>query len=187
MPALAQCLEKSSGCAVLLEPGSGWPNQAFAANADCDRVVVMNIDPAEHAWRLVDRIRSHSAEFERSGAKLRTVILSCAGNDPVVRAGRADLVDALSTLIDADEGKIVLESDPRAGLTTEELILSVGRCLDNLDGRSIAFLANDDSVFPQSTRHGSGMYAIEHDTLHDTDPYELLGEVEPERRASGVR
>jgi hypothetical protein len=171
----------------LLEPDSVWPNQAFAAHADCDRVVVVHVDPTEQPRRLVDRIRVHSSEFERFGAKLRTVILSCAGNDPASCDRRAELVGALLTLIEPERGKIVLESDPREGLTTKDLIASVGQSLDNLGGRSIAFLANDEGSTRESTRRGSGTYSIERDIPHDADRYRSAGDEHRERRASEVR
>ena len=113
---------KSSGSAVVLEPGSIWPARAFAENADCDRVVIMHADPNLCTSRLIERIVAQSSEFERPGSKLRSVILACAGFDGASNARRLQLLSALLPLLTSGESRLVLTTAPNRKTSNDALL-----------------------------------------------------------------
>jgi hypothetical protein len=154
---------KSSGCAVVLEPGCCWPTKAFAATGDCDRVVVMHVDLRVGTPHLIRRIVSHSAEFERSGAKFRSAILACAGSDNEINERRLALARALLPLLTSGAGQLVFTSDPKLGPPTQALLELVGILLGELQGRSITFLANDKRIAAPAAipRKESGVFLVD--------------------------
>jgi len=119
----------------------------------------------------VERIVTHSSEFEHSGARLRTVILACAGSDGDTNGRRLALARALLPLLKSGEGRLVLTSDPALGPSTLALMGLVGNLLSELDGRSIAFLANDQSVISpaRTPRKDSGVFLVDSAQLRQLD------------------
>jgi hypothetical protein len=148
----------SSGCAVVLEPESNWPAEAFAAAGDCDRVVVIHADPTLSVACVAERIITHCSQFERSGAMLRSIILACAGCDSKSYERRLALVRALLPLLTFGEGQFVLTNDPDSGPSNQAVMELVGTLLSELQGRSITFLANGRQVPTPATRKDSGIY-----------------------------
>ena len=168
----------SSGSAVVLEPESPWPTKAFAANADCECVVILPVDPSLSISHLVERIATRSAQFERVGAKLRTVILACAGCDRKRNDRRLLLVRALLPLLPFREGRLVLTSNPNKGPTTDELFELAGALLSELQQRSITLFANDWEVVTPTPRKQSGVFLANPGTFRGLDPTTSIQDAE---------
>lgn len=153
----------------MLEPESSWPAEAFAATADCDRIVILHADPNASTSRLAERIAIQVAEFERQGSKLRSIILACERFDQVSNARRLQLVKALLSLLTSGEGRLVLatsRSEETVGAALQELAQSVA---SELQERSIVFVANDREVRTSTrpARMDSGVFSIRLDDYNN--------------------
>jgi len=160
---------RSSGSAVVLEPESCWPAEAFAATADCDRIVILHADSNASTSRLAERIAIQVAEFERQGSKLRSIILACARFDQISNARRTQLVKALLSLLTSFEGQLVLstsDSDETVGEALEELAQSMA---SDLQQRSIVFVANgrELSTPGRLARKDSGVFSLQLDDCNN--------------------
>jgi hypothetical protein len=160
---------RSSGSAVLLEPESSWPAEAFAATADCDRIVILHADPNASISQLADRIAIQVAEFERQGSKLRSIILACARFDQISNNRRLQLVKTLLSLLTSGEGRLVLatsQSEETVGEALRELALSVA---SELQERSIVLVANDKEINTPTrpARKDSGVFSIQLDDYNN--------------------
>jgi len=157
---------RSSGSAVVLEPESRWPAEAFAATADCDRIVIVHADPNASTSRLAERIAIQVAEFERQGSKLRSIILACARFDQISNDRRAQLVKALLPLLTSVEGQLVLSISDGDETAVEALDQLAHSMTSELQERSIVLVANgrEISARTRSARKDSGVFSIH---LHD--------------------
>lgn len=165
----------AGGSAVVLEPESRWPAQAFAANADRDCVMVVRMEPNLSVPRLVERIVTHSAEFERSGTKLRTVILACTECDSVSRYRQLPLVRALLHLLTSGDGRLVLTSTPNQ----EPALVKLARVVcSELQERSITFMANELEVFTPTPPRDLGVYFVRRETCRELNTYSWLPDAE---------
>jgi hypothetical protein len=153
----------------LLEPESSWPAEAFAATADCDRIVILHADPNASISQLADRIAIQAAEFERQGSKLRSIILACARFDQISNNRRLQLVKTLLSLLTSGEGRLVLatsQSEETVGEALRELALSVA---SELQERSIVLVANDKEINTPTrpARKDSGVFSIQLDDYNN--------------------
>ena len=150
------------GCAVVLEPESSWPAKAFAATPDRDCVVVIPVDKRPSSSALVERFVTHSSEFERSGAKLRTIILACGRSDEDSNTRRSALVKSLLPLLTAGDGRLVLTNDSSAGPSNDELFEFVETMSSDLHGSAISIVANDPEVVPSESAApvDSGIFSL---------------------------
>jgi hypothetical protein len=165
----------SPGCAVFLEPRSGWPTRAFAKNADCDQVVVMHLDPDDDGPSLVARMAAHASEFARSGTRLRTLIVACSNTDDKANERRAMLVRSLAPLLSDEDGRIVLSTEPHSELTLLDLIRSVAPVMGELGGRSITFSVPDDDIEETlgNREEPSGVFASHSEWNRETSQSQL--------------
>jgi len=153
----------------VLEPESSWPAEAFAATADCDRIVILHADPNESTSQPAERIAIQVAEFERQGSKLRSIILACARFDQISNARRLQLVRALLSLLTSGEGRLVLatsQSEETVGEALQELAQAVA---GELQERSIVFVANDREIKTSTrpARKNSGVFSIQLDDYNN--------------------
>ena len=80
-----------AGCVVVLEPGAGWPAQAFARVPDRDGVAIVHEAPGETADSFFKRLAKQFTHVAANGILIRTVLVACGATSSMGTIDRTQL------------------------------------------------------------------------------------------------